>query len=243
MNKPSSLRSVTVDKRKNEKPVVVASEQHECQTSTTITISISATATAATTSTITSSPATPSSATVAASTDSISAAATANEEIPKRVDFKRKVKIRRIPRLQDYSERQKRAMYFSREEYKEIRHKLAEKVDELDGNDVPPPFSNEFTTYASSTGHDDDDDDDEEFSWRGLEHESVEGKEVRRQNKNVARRKVLEEQQYQRRRNSHDVDVLSSLYRMHTRDAVRSAIYLAYFDANEAQRIYEEESW
>jgi hypothetical protein len=148
------------------------------------------------------------------------------DERVSKVDFVRKIKIRRIPLRETLSMKQQNALYYSKEEYKAIRVELFRQLRHITANTV------DESSFIS---------DDEDVCIRGLENETPSGKEKRRQNKLLARRKVLDEYRFQQRNNVTDDQYISYVYTMHARRAVEDAIEMGKRDAMEAERLYTED--
>jgi hypothetical protein len=149
-----------------------------------------------------------------------------DEERVSKVDFVRKIKIRRIPQRKTLSVEQQNALYYSKEEFKAIRNELFRQLQHI--------IANTGDEESSST-------DDEDVCIRGLENETPSGKEQRRQNKLLARRKVLDEYRFQRRNYVTDDQYVSHVYTMYAKRAVEDAIEMGKRDAMEAERIYKED--
>jgi hypothetical protein len=141
------------------------------------------------------------------------------------VDFIRKIRIHRIPQRKTLTVEQLNALYYSKEEYKASRVDVFHQLQRIIAN---------TSDESSST-------DDEDVCRRGLENETPSGKEKRRQNKVLARRKVLDEYGFQQRYNVTDDQYVSHVYSMLARRAVEDAIEMGKRDAMEAEMIYSED--
>lgn len=107
----------------------------------------------------------------------------------KGVSFNKRVRIRKIKRLEDMSEEEIKATYFTDKELMDIRNDLRSKIRSM--------VQQNHREHQPETV-DDYDDDSTNFCVRGLEHEFPQGKFRRKQLKMMSRGAVLEEQRLQR---------------------------------------------
>jgi hypothetical protein len=129
-----------------------------------------------------------------------------------KVRFFKRVHIRRVPNREELSEEQVLDVWYSREEFKEIRQECFAAIRIMTSGDAIL------------------DDDDEEYCFRGLEYKTKAAYKERRQNKLEVRHAVLDEQEFQIENELDDPEWIAKLSRDGSRPCVRAAILAAKKD-------------
>jgi hypothetical protein len=134
-----------------------------------------------------------------------------------KVRFYHRVRIQRVTNRLDLSEEEVKGIWYSREEFKEIRQDC-------------------FSTIKIMTGNESvDSDDDEEFCSRGLEYKTKEAYKERLRNKQEIRLAVLDEQEFQSENDMDDPEWIAKLSRDESRLCVKAAILAAKKDEQESR--------
>jgi hypothetical protein len=147
----------------------------------------------------------------------------------KSVDFHRRVRIRKIPMIDEMPESMLQELFYSRSELLQVRTALREKIQHYtDHTDIVEDEEDEY-------------DDGGVFCLRGLEGELPEARMRRRLLKAIARKTVIVEQQTQRTEGYHDPMALSLMYQKESFPAVEAAVLIAAKDEFEARMIQNED--
>jgi len=135
----------------------------------------------------------------------------------KSVSFHRRVRVKRVPTLDSYSEKHLNQLYYSREEFCRMRKQIVREIRMLEDVDI---------THSEAF-----DADDESCCLRGLESETFLGKSRRRANKSRGRQSVMETQKDMEEVGDVDPVFLASIYEYESRDAVATARAIAVLDS------------
>eukprot|EP00980_Cylindrotheca_fusiformis_P011724 scaffold2784_cov109-Cylindrotheca_fusiformis.AAC.3 len=140
----------------------------------------------------------------------------------KEVVFDTHVRARRIPPLKSYTPETKKAIWYTRDEAKQLRKDIVETISKIVRN--------------VELGEDD--------CARGLEFKEPKKQKRRHRRKRFIIGSVLEEQErfYSKMENDDkplDDELISSIYRFESRNCVREALKIAESDASEAMLAWE----
>jgi hypothetical protein len=138
----------------------------------------------------------------------------------RKVNFKRRVEVKKIRSRKTISEEERQAVYWTRKEFIAIRMNLISELQQLLANEISGKQQ---------------EDDDESCCARGLENQTRSGQQARKANKKLIRKIVMEEQALQKDEGVSDPDSIAFLCMLHALDAVEAAIEVGKKDAMSAQ--------
>lgn len=158
------------------------------------------------------------------------------------VHFDARVRVRKIPSLQDIPLYELDQIYFSKDDFLDIRLELREKLSKQLVERRLARTENDLTLRRNNRNIDPDYDCHGNFYMRGLEGELPNQRAKRKLIKELAKQAVMKIQfeQYSIYGSLCDHEALSRRYRQHSQPAVQLALMTAQHDADIARILYQQ---
>lgn len=163
------------------------------------------------------------------------------------VGFSNKVKAKKIPRVVDYTQDERNAQWYGKEELNEIQieNKVTLQVKNASYNIGPNADAMPTKTVKSKASMYDDDDDDDEglndeeerYCLRGLEKQTTKYQQSTKPFLQKSRAFVLEEQEKQRAMGINDPSRLAKISQQATKSEIRQAFIRATVDKQIAESL------